>query len=141
MASIVLVEDDPMNARVFVMILERVGGHRVTVTEDVAEVLARAADGRADLVLMDVSLAHSRHQGVAVDGLGITRLLKADPGTRRIPVILLTAHAMQGDGERFLRESGADGYIPKPLRDYGELLGPVAQVLAARQHDYGLRTA
>ncbi len=51
---------------------------------------------------MDVSLTNSRYQGEPVDGLQLTRMLKGDPETAHLPVLLVTAHAMQGDRERFL---------------------------------------
>jgi CheY-like chemotaxis protein len=143
MANILLVEDDPVNARLFVKVLERVGGHRVTATEEVSEVLAQVSRGAADLVLLDVSLANCRYGGRAIDGIGIARLLKSQPETRTIPVILVTAHTMRGDGERFLCESGADGYVAKPVTAYAELLGPVTRLLAARAErttDNGPRT-
>jgi two-component system cell cycle response regulator DivK len=69
----------------------------------------------ADVILMDVSLAHSLFEGKPVDGIKITQMLKADPATSDLPVILVTAHAMQGDRENFLQQSGADGYISKPV--------------------------
>ena len=49
-----------------------------------------------------------------MDGLGATRILKADPETKEIPVVALTAYAMKGDEER-IREAGCDGYIAKPF--------------------------
>jgi CheY-like chemotaxis protein len=67
---------------------------------------------------MDVSLANSIYQGKPIDGIKITQLLKADPTTASLPVILVTAHAMQGDREAFLSQSGADGYISKPVVDH-----------------------
>ena len=71
---------------------------------------------------MDVSLTHSVYQGRAVDGIQITRLLKSNPKTALIPVVLVTAHAMSGDRENFLNKSGADGYISKPIVDHQEFV-------------------
>ena len=52
-----------------------------------------------------------------MDGIRITQLLKENPLSQPVPVVLVTAHAMRGDREVFLRDSGADGYIAKPVVD------------------------
>lgn len=123
--TVLIVEDDLVNARVFSKILTKRGGLAVKHTEDVEEVIAIARRGEVDVILMDVSLSHSRYQGQSMDGIKITRLLKADPQTTHLPIILVTAHAMQGDREFFLRESGADGYISKPVVDHGEFVNQI----------------
>jgi CheY-like chemotaxis protein len=77
-----------------------------------------ATNKQADLILMDVSLTNSYYEGKAVDGVKITQMLKANPKTAQLPVILVTAHASSGDRENLLARSGADDYIPKPVVDY-----------------------
>jgi CheY-like chemotaxis protein len=64
-----------------------------------------------------------------VDGIFITRLLKADPATAGIPVILATAHAMTGDRERFMAETGAEHYLAKPIHDPDAFLEQVRRAL------------
>ena len=118
MKSVLIVEDDPINARVFSKILSKRGGLAVKHTENVEEVMQIAQSGEADIILMDVSLAHSVYQGKSVDGIKITQMLKADPQTANLPIILVTAHAMEGDRENFLKQSGADSYISKPVVDH-----------------------
>jgi CheY-like chemotaxis protein len=115
--QIVIVEDDPMNALVMSKILTRIGGHHVTVLESVEMVLTLIRTTHIDVVVMDVSLSNTVFQGQSIDGVEFTRLLKADDGTRAVPVLLATAHAMKGDAERLLRESGADDYVAKPISD------------------------
>jgi two-component system cell cycle response regulator DivK len=114
--QIVIVEDDPMNALVMSKILTRLGGHDVTVLESVEKVLALMNAGRVDVVIMDVSLSNTVFEGRPIDGVDFTHLLKADQA-RAVPVMLATAHAMKGDAERLMRESGADAYIAKPISD------------------------
>ncbi|HAX77649.1 MAG TPA: hypothetical protein DCY88_17895 [Cyanobacteria bacterium UBA11372] len=118
MKTVLIVEDDPINYRVFSKILTKRGGLAVQGTEDVEEVIQIAQSGKADLILMDVSLARSVYQGQAVDGIKITQMLKANPQTANLPIILVTAHAMEGDRETFLKQSGANGYISKPVVDH-----------------------
>jgi CheY-like chemotaxis protein len=74
-----------------------------------------------DLILMDIALP-------GMDGLTLTRLLKADERTRHIRVVALTAFAMKGDEQKAL-DAGCDGYITKPI-DTRALPGEVAGILA-----------
>lgn len=129
MKTVLIVEDDPINARVFSKILTKRGGYAVKHTEDVEEVLRIARSHEVDLILMDVSLAHSVYQGRAIDGIRITQLLKADPETATLPIILVTAHAMQGDRENFLNQSGADGYISKPVVDHEQFVDQIQAMM------------
>ena len=73
--------------------------------------VALAREYHPDLVLMDLSLP-------VLDGWEATRRLKADPATAAIPVVALTAHAMEGDEAR-AREAGCDGYVTKPISVIG----------------------
>ena len=131
MTTVLIVEDDPVNLRVFSKILSKRGGLKVRGTEDVEEVLQASQAGEVDIILMDVSLERSVYQGKAVDGLQITQLLKANPRTAQLPVILVTAHAMEGDRETFLEKSGADDYITKPVVDHQAFVDRVQQYLCA----------
>ena len=125
MTTVLIVEDDPINFRVFSKILTKRGGLEVFGTENVLEVLKIAKSGEVDVILMDVSLANSVYEGKPVDGIKITQMLKSDPKTASLPVILVTAHAMQGDRELFLKQSGADGYISKPVVDHQEFIDQI----------------
>jgi two-component system cell cycle response regulator DivK len=84
--------------------------------EAIASVLAEAPD----LVVMDIQLP-------GMDGLEATRLIKANPATKNLPVLAVTAHAMPGDEDRILA-SGCDAYLPKPLR-YTEFVSTVQRLL------------
>ena len=116
MKQVIVVEDDPVNATLFRMLLERRNGCRVTVTESADEVMAIARAG-AHAVILDVSLRDSSYEGRPVNGVDICRLLKSDPRTRTTPVILATAHAMRGDDQKLLADSGTDDYVSKPILD------------------------
>ncbi|MFW6263995.1 MAG: response regulator [Cyanobacteriota bacterium] len=129
MTTVLIVEDDPINRRVFCKILTKRGGLDVKDTEDVEEIMKIAQLGEADIVLMDVSLQHSVYQGKAVDGIKITQMLKSDPKTANLPVILVTAHAMEGDRETLLKQSGADGYISKPVIDHQQFVNQIIDQL------------
>jgi CheY-like chemotaxis protein len=129
MKTVLIVEDDPINARVFSKILTKRGGLAVQHTENVDEVMQIAQERGADIILMDVSLSRSMYQGKSVDGIKITQILKSDPNTADLPIILVTAHAMEGDRENFLKQSGADGYISKPVVDHQAFIDYVLELL------------
>ena len=103
--TVLLVEDNEDNLIIYSTIL-RFGGYRVVEAHDGRAALAAARSANPDLILMDVSIPY-------IDGLEVTRRLKADPATRHVPIIALTAHALSSDRERAL-EAGCDGYISKP---------------------------
>jgi two-component system cell cycle response regulator DivK len=106
MPKILLVEDNEMNRDMLSRrLLKR--GYEVVIAEDGEQGVRLARSEAPALVLMDMSLP-------VLDGWEATQQLKADPATRSIPVIALTAHAMAGDRERAL-EAGADDFDTKPV--------------------------
>lgn len=129
MKTVLIVEDDLINARVFSKILTKRGGLAVKHTEDVEEVIKIAQAGEADIILMDVSLSRSVYQGKSMNGIQLTQLLKKDPQTSNLPIVLVTAHAMEGDRETFLQQSGANGYISKPVVDHQAFVDQVTALL------------
>ena len=106
MSKILLVEDNEMNRDMLSRRLKR-RGYEVSIAVDGAEGLKMATSEAPDLVLMDMSLP-------VMDGWEATRKIKADPVTKSIPVIALTAHAMSGDREKAL-SAGCDDYDTKPI--------------------------
>ena len=103
---ILVVEDNPANQLLAETVLER-EGFVVDVAGSAAEAVRRITTNLPDLILMDISLPGQ-------DGLSLTRDLKSDPSTSRIPVVALTAHAMVGDREAALA-AGCNGHITKPI--------------------------
>ena len=101
----------------------------MTVTESPDELFALARSGDVALVLMDVSLANSRHEGRSVNGVDLCRMLKDDPATRDIPVVLATAHAMRGDEQTLLGESCADAYLSKPIVDHDQFVALIGRAI------------
>ncbi len=118
MRHVVVVEDDPHNGILFRKLIEKRLDARVTLTESPAELFETLAARPVALVVMDVSLRDSQWNGQAVNGVELCRLIKDDPRTSHIPVVLATAHAMRGDAQRLLVESGADEYVAKPVVDH-----------------------
>jgi len=106
MGTILAIEDDPLIMDLIAILLER-EGHSVVRATTAEEGIAAAGRSPPDLILMDVALP-------GIDGLEATRILKADPATRMIPVVALTAQTMKEDVERATR-AGCDAFIMKPL--------------------------
>jgi CheY-like chemotaxis protein len=129
MTTVLVVEDDPSSVRILQKVLTKRGGFIAKHTEDVAEVMQIAQSGEVDIILMDVDLGNSSYQGKAVNGIKITQMLKANPKTAKVPVILVTANAREGDRENLLNQSGADEYISKPVIDYQEFLAQIIALL------------
>jgi CheY-like chemotaxis protein len=105
MRTILIVEDVDYNRDLLVQLLEE--DYEILTAADGAAGVETATRVRPDLILMDLSLP-------VVDGWEATRRLKARPETAAIPVIALTAHAMQGDEDK-ARACGCDDYLTKPI--------------------------
>jgi len=106
---ILVAEDNRVNQRVVKALLER-RGHTVAVADTGAAALQRAEEEEYDVILMDVQMPE-------MDGITAIRFLRERDARLLIhtPIVVLTAHAMRGDRERFLA-SGADGYVTKPIQ-------------------------
>ena len=123
MPKILLVEDNEMNRDMLSRRLQRRGYEVVIALSTATSGLAMARSGAPDLILMDMSLP-------GIDGWEATRQLKADPATRAIPVIALTAHAMAGDREKALA-AGCDDFDTKPI-ELDRLLGKIEALLGGK---------
>lgn len=129
MPHVLVVEDDPHNATLFRKIFEKRLGCEVTVTDTPADMFAVLRSRPVSLVVLDVSLGQSEWGGVPVDGIVLCRILKADEATAALPVMLATAHAMRGDAERLMSESGADDYVAKPILDHAEFVAQAERLM------------
>ena len=120
---ILVVDDYPTNLKLVSDILEFEGYHLLKAgdAEEAQTVIQRTLP---DLIFMDIALP-------GMDGLTLTRKLKAEPLTKDILIIALTAFAMKGDDQKAL-DAGCDGYITKPI-DTRRLPGQVAELLERRK--------
>jgi CheY-like chemotaxis protein len=103
---ILVVDDNPSNLKLFTYMLA-LPGYEVRTAADARQALEALVNFRPCLILMDLQLPD-------IDGLTLTRQLKADPNTRDIAIVAVTAYAMKGDEEK-ARAAGADGYMSKPI--------------------------
>jgi CheY-like chemotaxis protein len=119
MPQILLVEDNEMNRDMLSRRLIR-KGFDVVMAVDGVECMQVLAEQKPDIILMDINLPGR-------DGYELTRDVKANPATRSIPVIALTAHAMSGDRDKAIA-AGCDDYDTKPV-DFKRLLGKVQNLV------------
>jgi CheY-like chemotaxis protein len=119
MPRLLYIEDNEMNRDMLSRRLQR-RGFEVMIAADGEQGMAMAGAQKPDLILMDMSLP-------VLDGWEATRRLKAEPDTRRIPIIGLTAHAMATDRDKCL-EAGCDEYETKPV-EFGRLLDKIERLL------------
>lgn len=112
---ILIVDDNAANLKLARVVLTSEGFMAHTAM-NATEALDKLATITPRLILMDLQLP-------GMDGFELTRRLKADPATRDIPVVAMTAYAMKGDDERAL-QAGCDGYITKPIdtRTFGSVV-------------------
>lgn len=123
MPKLLLVEDNEMNRDMLSRRLER-RGFQIVMALDGAEGVSMAEAEKPDLILMDMSLP-------VLSGWDATRSIKSNPQTQKIPVIALTAHAMETDKQRAL-EAGCDDYDTKPI-NLSALLEKIEKLLSALQ--------
>ena len=122
---ILIVDDNPINLKLARVLLSG-AGYVVRTAMNAEQALAELAGFRPRLILMDLQLP-------GMDGLELTRRLKADPAMQRIVIIALTAYAMKGDEDK-ARLAGCDGYITKPINTRS-LIGRLAGYLGAPEQD------
>lgn len=106
-AKVLVVEDHGDTVELLQMQLKQIGYLNVLVATDGVDALNKAHDEKPHVILMDISLP-------LMNGFEAAQRLKADPQTRPIPILAVTAKAMPGDREKCL-ESGCDAYLAKPI--------------------------
>ena len=119
---VLVVEDNEVGMKLFRDVLLATGYRTLEATTG-RQAVELAAEHAPDLVLMDIQLPD-------IDGVESLRQLRADVRTASIPVLAVTAQAMQGDRDRFLA-AGFDGYLPKPV-DVLEFIGAVRKHCGGR---------
>ena len=117
--TILIVEDNDLNRKLFRDLLDA-HGYETLETGDGMEALELTREHHPDLILMDIQLPK-------VSGLEVTKRIKEDETLKSIPVVAITAFAMEGDKER-IYDGGCEAYIAKPIR-VADLLGTVRRFL------------
>jgi two-component system, cell cycle response regulator DivK len=122
--KVLYIEDNDDNVYMLKMRLELLGDFEVVSAEDGEKGCAMALSEGPDIILMDLEMP-------VVDGWEATRRLKADPQTRDIPIIALSAHALAGERDKALA-AGANEFDTKPI-EFERLVATLHRLLAARK--------
>lgn len=120
MSKKILIVEDTEDNRQILRDLLGMAGYTLIEAGDGAEGVAKAAEHRPDLILMDIQMP-------VMDGYEATRHIKADPALKSIPVVAVTSYALSGD-EAKTREAGCDAYIAKPYSPR-QMLAKVREIL------------
>lgn len=111
--KVLLIDDNEKNRKLLRVLLSK-SGYQTLEAENGLEGVRSAHDNSPDLIIMDVRMP-------VMDGISATKLIKNDPATSNIPVIITTSSAMRGDKDRIMSDSGCDMYISKPISVAGFL--------------------
>lgn len=129
--NILLVDDDYLLAKGTAKLIERLSNYPVILADEPAEIFRLCQSGTIDVVLMDVNLPGAYWEEEEVSGADLARLLKTDPKTAYLPIILLTAYALLSERQRLLQISLADDLYTKPVTDYDHLLKLITKFFEA----------
>ncbi len=120
--NVLLVDDDALLAKGAAKLIQRLGGHQVAITDEPTDIISHCRSQPVDIVLMDVNLPEAEWEGQAVSGADLAHVLKNDPLTAHLPIILVTAYAMMDERQTLLERSQADALCAKPITNYKSLL-------------------
>nr|WP_228024665.1 response regulator [cf. Phormidesmis sp. LEGE 11477] len=127
-----LVEDDYLLGRSMVRLLEASGRHRVRLTRIATDIFKYCESDIVELVLMDVNLPGILWQDKETTGVVLSRLLKSNPMTRHIPVVLLTANSEDVDKTHLMKDALADSVCAKSIKDADSFLSLLDRVIDSK---------
>jgi CheY-like chemotaxis protein len=123
MKTVLIAEDNPINRELLRELLE-IRGYAVAEACNGEEALAMVEQTPPDILLLDIGMP-------VLDGFAVVRKLRENPRFASLPVVAVTAYAMQGDSEKIMK-SGFDGYLSKPVSS--SLLAQELDRLSSRQN-------
>jgi two-component system, cell cycle response regulator DivK len=126
--NILIVEDDPFSQDFYKFIFKK-AGYNATVLEDGDEILRRLKAETINLLIMDINLKNTYLKGEKIDGMQLSRIIKQDTATSKIPLLLVTAYSKSVTQGKLIDESMAEDYITKPIVDFNMLLNKVDQLI------------
>jgi CheY-like chemotaxis protein len=126
--NILIVEDDPFSQDFYRFIFKK-AGYNATILEDGDEILRRLKVENINLLIMDINLKNTYLKGEKIDGMQLSRIIKQDTATSKIPILLVTAYSKSVTQGKLIDESLAEDYITKPIVDFNMLLNKVDQLI------------
>lgn len=128
--NILIVEDDPFSQDFYRFIFKK-AGYNATIMEDGDEILKLLKTHKIGLLIMDINLKNTYLNGEKIDGMRLSRIIKQDAATSKIPILLVTAYSKSVTQGKFMDESMAEAYITKPIVDFNMLLSKVDQLIVS----------
>ncbi len=125
---IVIIEDDPFLKEFYEFIFKKVEW-RLTLLEDGDKFLDLLNHGRIDLVIMDINLKNTCVQGEKVDGVYLSKYIKSNEKYSKIPVLIVSAYALDKSNRKLFVDSQADDYFTKPIIDINVFLSKIKKLL------------
>lgn len=124
---ILIMEDDPFTQQFYTYLFRRTA-YEITVTDNGDEFLSILNSRAVSLIILDINLKNTYLNNEKVDGVQLSRMIKDNPKTASIPVLLVTAYQNKINGRDLLAESQANDYILKPITDFNELLQKIQKL-------------
>ncbi|MFA4923025.1 MAG: response regulator [Ignavibacteriaceae bacterium] len=128
--TILIIEDDPFSQDFYNFIFKK-AGLKSLIMEDGDRILLELEKDEVGLIIMDINLKNTSLNGERINGVKFSRIIKQSRLCRDkyLPVLLVTAYAINANEDSFFNESLADDYIVKPIIDYNELILKVKSLL------------
>ena len=126
--NILLVEDNLPLAKSTAKLIERLSQHQVKLTDEPQTIFDLCKAGKVDILLIDINLPGAVWAGEEVSGTDLSRMLKTQPETAFVLIIILTAYTMANERESLLADSQADEFFTKPIRDYAVLIKAIERL-------------
>lgn len=126
--AFLLIEDDLLLAKGTAKLIEKLNGNKVITSSDPEEAVMLCCKGEVDLVIMDVNLPGAKLNGKSVSGADLSKHLKTIRETSHIPVVLLTAYAMESERQSLMEVSQADDFWAKPVTNHDEFISSLNQL-------------
>ncbi|MCF6269671.1 MAG: response regulator, partial [Melioribacteraceae bacterium] len=116
MKNIIIMEDDLFLKEFYSFVFKKVG-YAADLLEDGDVFFQKLNSQNYDLIIMDLSLKNTYYDGKKVNGINLSQLVKKNERLKKIPIVLVTAHAVDSQSKHLFDESLADAYIIKPISD------------------------
>jgi len=126
--TILVIEDDNFTNTLYKHIFAKRDDYELVLTDDFDEIIKTLDSIEIHAVILDVSLRNTIYNGDNVDGIFISKFLKANENYANIPILLVTAHQVYGNKDKYIDESKANDYITKPLRDLNIVVNKMDQL-------------
>lgn len=126
--KIIIIEDDTFLQDFYKLFFKKIG-KEIILLENGDELVSEIENGNVNLVVMDINLRNTFLNGRKIDGVGLSRHIKINYSSLKIPILLVTAYSFASGKDKFLEDSLADDYLVKPIIDYNQLIDKINKLV------------